>query len=68
MMVVCLQKDVHKYDRPLDITIGKVYYVYEEDNSGYKIKNDKGQIGFYWKGRFKHLDSVRDKKLESIGI
>jgi hypothetical protein len=67
MTVVCVNKDQFWGGNGVSgITIDKVYRVYVEDNSGYKIMNDNGDLSFYLKERFKPLDDVRRDKLKEL--
>ena len=62
MKVLCID------DRPeLAITQGKIYEVFSEDTSGYKILDDESCYRFYWKERFS-VAEFRNMKLRELGI
>lgn len=63
MKVVCITNIEHVY-----IIKGKIYEVYGETNDLYKVKNEKGFVGWINNENFKDIRKVREEKLNELGI
>jgi hypothetical protein len=57
MKVKCIEKPYEYYP----ITVGKTYHVIEEDQSFYKVTNDKGEIEGFYKSRFRVMEDSEPK-------
>lgn len=69
MKIICISTREASGGDVIGITLDKMYHVYDEDAMGYRIINDKGAIGMYWKGRFRIATAEsRNEILEKLGI
>ena len=74
MKVVCVNNGSMDgaMEKSVNLTIGKVYLALGDNvnpnDSVFNIKNDIGNLGNYYQGRFITLDEARQEKLESLGI
>ena len=63
MKVVCIDNIEHLY-----MIKGKIYEVYDETMNLYKVKDERGFIGWIRNDHFKDIRKIREEKLKELGI
>lgn len=66
MKVVCISNFDTIGDKILDITIGKIYPVFNSDPNGYCTEDDTGKIRWFYYNKFILLSEQRESKLNEL--